>query len=266
MRIPCDANPLFSHKLKIKGENKMIGIYLITNNVNQKKYVGQSNNIERRTKEHLRSAQPDKYSKKNERDSKTPIHLAMQKYGIQNFSFSILEECSVEQLNEREKYWIKYFQSNNKEKGYNLTSGGQETIGVSGENHSQAKLTQKEVDQIKILLQENQMSLTEINNLFPCVSKSTISMINNGKIWKQENEIYPLRPVNYGNAGSTNGRAKFNESQVKEMRELYSNGVKPSEICKKFNHIASDNTIKAILYGKTFKHLPIWNNKLKQWI
>ena len=56
------------------------------------------------------------------------------------------------------------------------------------------------------------------------------------------------------------------ESQVKEMRELYSNGVKPSEICKKFNHIASDNTIKAILYGKTFKHLPIWNNKLKQWI
>ena len=34
----------------------MIGIYLITNNVNQKKYVGQSNNIERRTKEHLRSA------------------------------------------------------------------------------------------------------------------------------------------------------------------------------------------------------------------
>lgn len=35
------------------------------------------------------------------------IHRAIRKYGIENFSFEIIEECSIEQLDEREKYWIK---------------------------------------------------------------------------------------------------------------------------------------------------------------
>lgn len=265
MRIPCDANPLFS-RLKRREQNIMIGIYLITNKINNKKYVGQSKDIDRRLKEHLRSAQPEKYSHKDGRDTKMPVHLAMNKYGIDNFSFSILEECSVMELDDREKYWIKFYDSNDKKKGYNLTSGGKNNIALSGENHSQAKLTQQQVDNIKLLLKENKLSLVEINKLYPFIAKSTLSLINHGKVWKDETESYPLRPTNYANKGSKNGRAIFSEEQVKIMRQMYSEGQSPKEICQKFNHLASDNTIYAILYGRTFKHLPIWKNKEKKWI
>ena len=75
----------------------MIGIYLITNKVNGKKYVGQSIDIEERWKDHIWA------SKK----SKLLIYRAMRKYGIDNFDFSILEECSIDKLDEREIYWIK---------------------------------------------------------------------------------------------------------------------------------------------------------------
>ena len=55
----------------------MTGIYLIRNKINGKVYIGQSTDIHRRWMEHLRSGQPELYSKKSERDSTTPIHLAM---------------------------------------------------------------------------------------------------------------------------------------------------------------------------------------------
>ena len=90
----------------------MIGIYLITNKVNGKKYVGQSIDIEGRWKSHITA------SKKSE----LHIYRAMRKYGIDNFDFSILEECSVDKLNEREIYWISELDTYNN--GYNMTIGG----------------------------------------------------------------------------------------------------------------------------------------------
>ena len=249
-----------------KGEIKMIGIYLITNKVNNKKYIGQSVDIERRYKEHLRAGQPDIYAHKNERDINTPIHRAMQKYNIINFSLTILELCSKEELDVKERYWIKKYRTNEKKFGYNITDGGQNNISLKGENHSQAKLTQKDVDEIKKLLKETDKSLNEILSIFPFVSKSTLSMINQGKTWKDEKEKYPLRILSTANKGAKNGRAKFTEEQVMEMRTLYSQGVSAKEIKNRYNNIASDHAISAILSGKTFKHLPYWKYSEKKWI
>lgn len=89
----------------------MIGIYKITNKLNNKVYIGQSNNIQRRFEEH-------KYQEKN-----SAIHNAIKKYGLENFNFEIIEECSLEELDEKEIFWIKYY--NSFEDGYNLTLGGQ---------------------------------------------------------------------------------------------------------------------------------------------
>lgn len=66
MRIPCDAI-----------QNNTCGIYIIRNLINNKVYIGQSVDIKRRWQEHLRSGQPEKYSKKSNRDLNTPIHKAM---------------------------------------------------------------------------------------------------------------------------------------------------------------------------------------------
>ena len=73
----------------------MIGIYKITNLKNGKSYIGQSVHIERRWSEHCIPS------------SKSLIGKAIQKYGKENFSFQVLEECSVELLNEKEEFYIK---------------------------------------------------------------------------------------------------------------------------------------------------------------
>lgn len=95
----------------------MIGIYKITNTINNKCYIGQSINIEIRWKQHIYESKILQHKYK--------IYLAMNQYGIDNFIFEILEECPLDKniLNEREKYWIKYY--NSFEDGYNMTLGGQ---------------------------------------------------------------------------------------------------------------------------------------------
>lgn len=93
------------------------GIYKITNIKNNKSYIGQSVDIERRWKEHIAAVNTDK---------KNSLYRALRKYGIDNFSFNIIELCSQNLLDEREIYWIKYYKSYNS--GYNETIGGQGVI------------------------------------------------------------------------------------------------------------------------------------------
>ena len=95
----------------------MIGIYKITNKINHKSYIGQSTNIEKRWNNHLSSVN-------NTQDHcyNYPVYRAMRKYGVQNFSFEVLELCSSELLDEREQYWVSYFDTY--KNGYNQTVGG----------------------------------------------------------------------------------------------------------------------------------------------
>lgn len=89
------------------------GIYKIENLINGKIYIGQSIDIYNRFYQHQHTK--DKYY----------LHRAIQKDGIKNFDFSILEKnlFSKENRNEREKYWIQYYNSI-APNGYNLTKGG----------------------------------------------------------------------------------------------------------------------------------------------
>ena len=246
----------------------MTGIYLITNKINGKIYIGQSIDIHRRYSEHKRSGQPEKYSHKGERDLNSPIHLAMQKYGVENFTLSILEECSKEQLNEKQKYWIKKYNSCDKTIGYNVSEGGQDKVGAKGEFHSQAKLTQAEVNDIKDKLKNTTLSLTEINQIYPQVTKGVLSMINQGHIWREGNEQYPIRVMNSGMKGSKNPRAKISEETAMEIRVRYSEGESPTKLAKEYSekYPISQSGVKAVIYGKSYKFLPVWNKTQRMWI
>lgn len=91
-------------------------IYKIENTVNQKVYIGQTKvNIEQRWKEHLRHAP---YGDQ-------VINRAMRKYGVDNFTLKILETCFLKNIDEREIYYIAKYDSTNKNKGYNVSLGGQ---------------------------------------------------------------------------------------------------------------------------------------------
>ena len=92
------------------------GIYKFTNKLNGNIYIGQSTDISARRRSHFNDA----YS--HGKDSTCPFHQAIIKYGEDGFDFEILEECSKELLNERERYWIEYYDSYRH--GYNASPGG----------------------------------------------------------------------------------------------------------------------------------------------
>lgn len=114
-----------------------IGIYMITNKINNKKYIGQSVRIEIRWREHKNS-----YLKN---DTNSHLYNAMKKYGIENFDFNILEECEKKELNKKEKYWIDYYQTMDRSKGYNATSGGDSNYFVREETKIKQSNTKKEL-------------------------------------------------------------------------------------------------------------------------
>ena len=88
-------------------------IYKITS-PSGKHYVGQSINYNKRMNDHKRH---------RKKKSLPKLYQAFKKYGFENFSFKILEECLPEQLNDKEIYWIEFYDSF--ENGYNATTGGQ---------------------------------------------------------------------------------------------------------------------------------------------
>ena len=115
----------------------MIGIYCWKNKINNKYYIGQSIDIEKRKKQHIASA--GKYS--------TKISRALVKYGIENFDFQILEETTIEELNKKEAYWIKYYDSI--KNGYNITFVDENGDRIEGEFNPNAKMTNEMVLEIR---------------------------------------------------------------------------------------------------------------------
>lgn len=94
---------------------KYCGIYKITDLITGKSYIGQSVDIKERFRQHIKSALT--YGKATNK-----LYQTMQKSGIYNFIFEILEEVPRDRLNERETYWIEFYKT--KELGLNGTKGG----------------------------------------------------------------------------------------------------------------------------------------------
>lgn len=94
------------------------GIYCIENIINHKKYIGQSIDILNRWSKHISELN-------NNRHYNDYLQKAWNKYGEDNFNFYILEYCLIKDLDDNEVYWINFFNTTNREAGYNLKSGGQ---------------------------------------------------------------------------------------------------------------------------------------------
>lgn len=99
----------------ILGTNIISGIYKITNQKTQQCYIGQALDIAKRWKEHAKCGLGIDTPQNNK------LYQSIQEYGLTNFSFELLEKCSREQLNEKEKYYINLYQSY--EYGFNSNRG-----------------------------------------------------------------------------------------------------------------------------------------------
>lgn len=157
-------------------------IYKITNIINNKVYIGQSNNPQKRWKEHIRLGKNNKNSK---------LYSAINKYGVNNFIFEIIEE-NIKNYNEREKYWIKYY--NSIKNGYNICIGGEEPPIHYGEDSILSKYSNDIILKIQKDLINN-ISFQEISNKYN-ISCEYLSFINRGISRKNSEFNYPLQRKN----------------------------------------------------------------------
>ena len=234
------------------------GIYKIENLITHHVYIGQSKDIYRRYHFH------HKYDYKK---LDFQLYKAMRKYGIENFSIVVLELCEESKLDEREVFWISYYDSYHN--GYNATSGGKssfpeitntlemrmqkkETLeknkSLQGENHPRAKLTDKEVinirtrykngESVKQIYKDYQNIYSNINS-FRCVVLGTSYSKVNEKLEKAD--------IRYSNA-------KLTSDQVREIRKRYlTEKTSYAKLAKEYHVSAS--TIGNIVMKKAYKNI-----------
>jgi group I intron endonuclease len=236
----------------------MMGIYKITNKLNNKAYVGLSVDIENRWKAHTTFA----FKKCDTPYHKNRLYSALRKYGVENFKFEVIEECEFDQLKEREIYWIAYYDTFNN--GYNLTTGGDISgYNVKGENHPNAKLTEQDVINIRSMYAnlERRMYVYELY-------KDRISVSGFIKIWQGETwrhimmnvytpETKEYHSKNSGMVGSKNGRSKVKEEDIYNIRLRKSNGETLRNVYKDYSHIFSYSYFKHIWYYGNWKHITV---------
>lgn len=158
----------------------MIGIYKITNIVNNKVYIGQSIDIKKRWERHRIVAFNSAYPQYN-----CLIYKAFRKYGLNNFVFEVLEECCEEDLNRLENFYIEQYDSCNRDKGYNMI--------CADAAQGFEKLSDDEIEQICQLLKNTTISQINIAKEFN-ISQAYVSSINLGRYRVLEGYIYPIRP------------------------------------------------------------------------
>lgn len=142
-------------------------VYLITNRINGKHYVGiTKHTIESRFRDHICNSKNPKLDRN--------LYRAMRKYGTDNFEVSLLEECHDDAIYEAEQKWIAIYNSNNFEHGYNMTAGGE---GCVDREYSPDTL-QKMSDSLK--LQRASMTFEE--------RKALTIPANNAKLGRKESE------------------------------------------------------------------------------
>ena len=211
----------------------MLLIYAYKKKTEQKVvYVGQTSNLKRRRYQHEIT---DPYHEKV-KEYNFPLSRGIRKYGMEEYECIVLEDNIPEdEIDDREKYWINYYDTYEDPQGYNLTPGGK-----SGNRYY--KFEKNVIDMSKYLIKEKRpfLEIKEITG----ISIEHLSEINTGKRHFDENEVYPLNIM-------TRGR-KTTEEEVNNIYILLKEGqLTIREISKKIN--VNESIISSINIGQCFK-------------
>lgn len=173
-------------------------IYKITNKVNGKSYIGQTRyTVEFRWRQHI-------HKKDN-----VYFHNAIHKYGIDNFTIEILEECKYEDLNSREIFYIAKY--NTFKEGYNLTIGG---------DGNRRLLLDDKYDEIKELYLSG-FSSNKIATLYNVDKVSIVKILKQLGVKIRSNKL------------------SINNQEFKELVKDYKSGYSLKELAKRYNCSAS---------------------------
>lgn len=156
--------------------SKKTGIYIITNRINGKQYIGKSKDINRRFAEH----------KSVKHKGVALLKADIKEYGLDNFSFEILEECAAEKLNEREVFYIAKLKPE-----YNTASGGDGRRSPLSEE-TKARLRECGRRQWEAMTEEEKQERIKNNLRGPnkghTVSAETREKLRNANLGKKQDE------------------------------------------------------------------------------
>lgn len=226
----------------------MIGIYCITNKITGEKYVGQSIDIEYRKQQHYYN-----YKYKGSEPNKA-LYIAMRQYGPENFIFSILEECTIQELNEKEVFWIKNLDSYHH--GYNMNIGG-DNFSI-GENNLNTKLTDEDVLIIRKRVHLGKEYPKDVYKDYEDrISYSRFWSLLHGTTWKNV-DTSMIKPIKIDNNGSKNPKAKLTEDDVVEIRRRkYVLKESISDIYQDYKDKVAFSSFEKAMYGYTWKKVPM---------
>lgn len=252
-------------------------IYKAINKSNNKVYIGQTiQNLKKRIQGHVSTANWGGGEKRN-----SYFMRALRKYGRDGFIWSVIDFADTkEELDTKEVFWIKQYNSNNPDRGYNMTSGGEGTVGfkhseatkellrkqklgkrksvkdierlrvrMQGTNNPRASLTYDEVIKVKSLLTKG-VNTHDISRLLG-ISRDSVSRIKLGKAYT--NVEYP---------GFTIDKSKrsvhryFTDEQVIEIvKLLLAQKLTYDEIAELFS--ATKKSIADIAIRKTYTNVKL---------
>lgn len=208
------------------GEITMHYIYCYTNKINGHKYVGQTNNMKRRIREHRSCAVNPLASSYNDL-----IHQKIRQYGEENFDIEVLEILYTndqQEVNKREQYWIDKLQSfRGTGLGYNGDKGG-------SRRYSNV-LSEEQLQTLKEEIKQG-VPFIDLQEKYK-ISPSFISSINHGTYFFDENETYPLFKY-----------YKSNEDYDELIDLLLNSSLSLATIAKQLN--MGESTVKKINEGK----------------
>lgn len=241
----------------------MTGVYMIRNKINGKYYVGSSIDIESRWKQHIKALDSNTHNNSH-------LQNAWNKYGKANFEFLILEEANLQDLRNRETYYLKKL--NCVENGYNLIDNANFGLGVKASPQVRKKIseacsgsrngnygrkrTKEEIQKIRdsrwgkdyvckqrIPIRKTPEEIAKSRKLagekirksklgthLSDSTKQKLSECRKGKKWSPEMRLH----FSETRKGERNGNCKLTKRQVLKIYEKMNSGVNYKEVCKEY--------------------------------
>lgn len=217
-------------------------LYRITNIINNKKYIGITNNYKRRWAAHKSG------------NGCQVISDAINKYGKDNFHFELIKRnLSIEEASELEREYIKN-ENTLVPNGYNVAKGGYgiEYVNRFGENNPKSVLTNKEAQYIKdnrnipeYVLYEEFSDKISYESFKKCyLGKTYTNLTTNTK-------IYPFN-LEFSNQFTSNNKLEYDE--VVELRKMYAEGIHWETAFEKYENLFSNKwSFWNVYVGNSYK-------------
>ena len=215
------------------------GIYKITNIITGDCYIGKAIDVFNRVGQHKSLLKYNKHKYRN--GDLSILQKAWNKYGKDSFKFETIEICPISELDEREKYWISYYQCNcsKTRHGYNVTDGGEGAYGnqnVKGRIHIYN-------NEIHKMIYPNEFEYYEKQGFIRGLPQEMIEKANENRQIKYGEEHWRFgqkisdehkRKISEANRGRTGWmKGKHWDDEHKEMLRISSTGKKRSEETKR---------------------------------